>query len=68
MKVTEPASALVYAQDNGLPAVKTVVSLDVAVYRATAEQHMQETGELLPGVEMTPEHETHRITFGKSAE
>jgi|SRR5579871_3509117 len=64
VKVTEPAAALVYAQDNGLSAVKTVVSLDVAAYRATAEAHMQETGELLPGVETTPEHETHRLTFG----
>jgi phage host-nuclease inhibitor protein Gam len=68
VKVADPAAALVYAQDSGLPAVKTVVTLDAALYRAEAERHMQETGELLPGVETTPEHETHRLSFGKSAE
>jgi phage host-nuclease inhibitor protein Gam len=68
VKVADPAAALVYAQDSGLPAVKTVVTLDAAVYRAEAERHMQETGELLPGVETTPEHETHRLTFGKATD
>jgi phage host-nuclease inhibitor protein Gam len=68
VKVADPAAALVYAQDSGLSAVKTVVTLDAALYRAEAERHMQETGELLPGVETTPEHETHRLSFGKSAE
>jgi phage host-nuclease inhibitor protein Gam len=66
VKVSDPAAALVYAHDNGLPAVKTVVTLDAAAYRAQAEQHRQETGELLPGIETTPEHEEHRLTFGKS--
>ena len=65
VKVSNPAAALVYAQENGLPAVKTVVTLDAAAYRAAADAHMQETGELLPGLETTPEHETHRFTFGK---
>ncbi len=68
LKVSDPAQALVYAQDNGLSAVKTVVTLDAAAYRAQAEAHMQETGELLPGVETTPEHETHRLTFGSKAQ
>ncbi len=65
MQVSNPAEALVYAQESGLPAVKTVVTLDTAAYQAEAEAHLQETGELLPGVETTPEHETHRLTFGK---
>jgi hypothetical protein len=66
VKVSDPAAALVYAQDNGLLAVKTVVTLDAAAYCAAADAHMQETGELLPGMETAPEHKTHRLTFGKS--
>jgi phage host-nuclease inhibitor protein Gam len=65
VKVSDPAIALAYAQENGLPAVKTAVTLDAAAYRAAADAHMQETGELLPGMETTPEHEAHRLTFGK---
>jgi hypothetical protein len=64
VKVSNPTEALVYAQDSGLPAVKTVVTLDATVYQAEAERHMKETGELLPGMDTTPEHETHRLSFG----
>lgn len=35
--------------------------LDVAAYR----DYAKETGEMLPGIEVTPQHETVKITFGK---
>ena len=64
VKVSDPAEALVYAQESGLHVVKTVVTLDMGAFREQAEAYMQEMGELLPGLETTPEHETHRLTFG----
>ena len=42
--------------------VQTV--LDAGRYR----QIVQETGELLPGVEVIPAHETFRVSFGKQEE
>ncbi len=44
VKVSKPTEALVYVQDNSLPAIKIVVTLDAAAYRAEAERHMQEMG------------------------
>jgi hypothetical protein len=44
--------------------VKTQQVLDTARYR----QVVEETGELLPGVEVTEERETFRITFAQAEE
>lgn len=57
-------AALHYATEHLPDAVKTQQVLDREAYRA----HMEETGELLPGMEVTEERETFRVTFGKGEE
>jgi phage host-nuclease inhibitor protein Gam len=65
VKVADPAAALIYARTAAPALVRSVVTLDTAGYRDQAAKHLRETGELLPGVDTTPEHETVRISFGK---
>jgi hypothetical protein len=65
VRVSDQSAAVTYAQAAAPALVRSVVTLDAAGYRDQAVKHLQETGELLPGVERTPEHETHRLTFGK---
>jgi hypothetical protein len=62
IRVTDTLAALDYATRCLPEAVKTQQVLDAARYRKLVE----ETRELLPGVEVTPEHETFRLTFGRS--
>jgi hypothetical protein len=64
IRVTDTLAAIDYATRHLSEAVKTQQVLDTARYRKCVE----ETGELLPGVEMTPEHETFRVSFGKQEE
>jgi hypothetical protein len=45
-------------------AVKTQTVLDAARYRRVVE----ETGELLPGVEVVPAQKAFRVSFGKTEE
>jgi hypothetical protein len=41
--------------------------IQAAIAKATGNDraHMETTGELLPGMEVQPEHETFKVTFGK---
>jgi phage host-nuclease inhibitor protein Gam len=64
VKVTDPLAALDYASRCLPEAVRTQQVLDTARYR----QVVEETGELLPGVEVTQAQEVFRVTFGKREE
>jgi hypothetical protein len=64
VRVTDPLAALDYATRCLPEAVKTQTVLDTARYR----QVVEETGEILPGVEVTQAQETFRVSFGKSQE
>jgi phage host-nuclease inhibitor protein Gam len=64
VRVTDPLAALDYASRCLPEAVKTQQVLDTARYR----QVVEETGELLPGVEVTEAHEAFRVSFGKREE
>jgi hypothetical protein len=64
VRITDPLAALDYASRCLPEAVKTQQVLDTARYR----QVVEETGELLPGVEVTPAQEAFRVTFGKREE
>jgi phage host-nuclease inhibitor protein Gam len=64
VKVCDLAAALAHAQAAVPALVRTQIALDAAGYRDQAAKHFRETGELLPGCDSTPEHETHRLTFG----
>jgi hypothetical protein len=64
IKVADVAAALAHAQTTAPDLVRSVVTLDAAGYRDRAAKHLQATGELLPGCDTTPAHETHRLTFG----
>jgi phage host-nuclease inhibitor protein Gam len=64
VRLSDPFAALDYARQAAPALVRTQVSIDAAGYRDQAAKHWKETGELLPGCETTPEHETHRLTFG----
>jgi hypothetical protein len=59
--VTDTLAALDYATLCLLGAVKTQQVLDMARYR----KQVEETGELLPRVEVTEAYETFKVTFGK---
>jgi len=61
LRITDSAAALAYAQECLPAAVTTVPTLDTAAYQQRAER----TGELLPGLEFTPEHTSFALTFGK---
>jgi phage host-nuclease inhibitor protein Gam len=45
--------------------LKVVESLDTMKYRVLAEQILKNTGEILPGIEVVPEHESMSVKFGK---
>ena len=64
LKIADPQAALDYAKVLGLP-VHTLTTIDTQVYREKAHKALMETGELLPGVELTPEAERFSIRFGK---
>jgi len=61
LRITDSAAALAYAQECLPAAMTTVPTLDTAAYQQRAER----TGELLPGLEFTPEHTSFALTFGK---
>ena len=64
IRVTDSLAALDYATRHLPEAVRTQTVLDSARYRRLVE----ETGELLPGVEIVPAQEAFRVSFGKSEE
>ena len=68
VKVANAEAALEYAKANNLPCVATVERLETATYRDVAQTRLVNDGELLPGVEVLPERELFRISFGKANE
>jgi phage host-nuclease inhibitor protein Gam len=63
IRVFDPFRALEYAQRSAPELVKTAVTIDAGGYRDQAAKHFKATGQLLPGIESTPAHETHRVSF-----
>lgn len=63
-KVADEAQAFAYTLQNSLDLTKAV--LDKDAYRQEAIKTLQKTGELMPGVERTPEHTAFSIKFPKS--
>jgi hypothetical protein len=61
VRITDTLAALDYATRCLPEAVKTQQVLDTARYR----QIVEATGELLPGVELTPDQEIFRLSIGK---
>ena len=63
LSIEEDAAALRYAADN-LPALVAIrQELDRAAYLDEAKRRLEETGELMEGVERVPERETFSISF-----
>lgn len=65
LRVTGSREAIEHARAEGWDVVKTVESLDAEGYKQQAAAALAETGEVLPGVEIVPERESFRVTFGK---
>lgn len=65
LKVVDPAAALLYAQDHCPDVVLNAPHLDAAHYRELAQNALNSTGEILPGVEYVGERESFSIKFGK---
>ena len=63
VRVSDPFKAMEYATVAAPALVRRTETVDQAGYREQAAKHWKETGKLLPGVETTPAHESHRITF-----
>lgn len=70
---TSPARVVIASQEDALTtakavlpeAVQTVEKLDTRAFAKFAEARLQETGELLPGVEMTEATETFSVRLPK---
>lgn len=62
VKVADPSLALTYCDMQAWgDCIKIARSVNTDAYK----QRFKDTGELLPGIEITPEHESVSITFGK---
>ena len=64
IRVRSAAEALEYARQQGWELIKTVESLDSEGYKKQAAAVRAETGEVLPGIEVTEERENFSIKFG----
>jgi phage host-nuclease inhibitor protein Gam len=65
VKIADGKAALEYAESDYPATIRTLQTLDLTAYRERAERVYAETGELLPGVDLTTEHESFSIRFGK---
>ena len=65
VKVSDERAALAYARVSLPDAVRSVETLDTAKYREAAETALS-FGEVLPGVETTPQRESFTVKFGKT--
>ena len=68
VKLADLASATHYATAVLPDLVKTTPTLDTLKYRSVALTALAKTGELLPGIEQTPEREAFTVKFGSKAE
>lgn len=68
VKIVDKAAALAYAQEHRPSCIKTVYDLDTSAYRDIAERVANHDGEVLPGVEVSPERENFHIKQGKKEE
>lgn len=68
LRVRNVTEAIEHARAQGWDAIKTTETLDADRYKKEAAAARQETGELLPGMELTEERESFTIRFGKAAE
>lgn len=69
LKITDEQAAKEYAQATAMPqAVEQIERLRTAVYCVLARRALEETGEVLPGIEIVPERESFCTRFGKDAE
>lgn len=64
VRVADVGAALSYAQETLPEAIRP--TLDTGAYRDLAVKRLQESGEVLPGVETTPEREAFSVKFGKA--
>ena len=69
---TVPASLRVADAEAALPRAHalgcTRVEVDATAYREAAQKALEKTGELLPGVQRVPEHESFTLRFGGRSE
>ena len=65
VKVADKDAALVYIIENFPDGL--IYEIDNAAYKKLAMEYLQD-GEMLPGIETTPEHESFSIRFGKEKE
>jgi hypothetical protein len=62
------ATAVEFALQEFPEAVKVEQTLNVVLYQQVAEEAFEQDAVLLPGVDLQPEHETFRVSFGKPEE
>jgi len=67
LKITDEDAALTFAQKYSV-CLDTAPRLDPVKYREHAKIFLADSGELIPGVELSSSRESFSITFGKSTE
>lgn len=65
IKIVSDEEAFVYARTFHADLIQTIEKLDTSGYRAAAKAAMEETGEMIPGTEVTPARESMSLKFGK---
>lgn len=69
VRIVDEQVARVYAERTKMPnAILVTELLRTGVYGALAKKALEETGELLPGIEYVPERESFHIKQGKKEE
>jgi hypothetical protein len=64
VRVTDATSALIWCRENRPDLVKVREEADTREYLRIAQEEMQQSGEVLPGVEVVPERESFTVRFG----
>jgi phage host-nuclease inhibitor protein Gam len=65
IRVTDTEAAIAWAEENAQNLVETRKVLDGRLFNSLAKTLLQETGEPLPGIEISPEREAFGVKFGK---
>lgn len=68
VRVMDAQVAMQYARQSAPACVVTTEKLDASAYKMEAERALQQTGEVLPGIEVQTEREAFRVSFGKAEE